>query len=59
MQDKINYIPSKCSMTECAFPNLVCSQCLANVSMRGKQAFKQRNPKENYEFCFKLSRPNR
>lgn len=58
MQDKNNYIPSKCSMSQCAFPNQVCSRCLANVSVRGKLAFWKRNPKENYEFCFKFSRLN-
>lgn len=59
MQDKINYIPSKCSMAQCAYPFQVCSRCLANVSIRGKLAFFHRNPKENYDFCFKLSRPKR
>ncbi len=59
MQDKTNYIPSKCSMTECAFPKQVCCRCLANVSIRGKLAYRLRKPKESYEFCFKLSRPKR
>lgn len=59
MQDKINYIPTKCSMAECAFPKQVCSRCPANVSIRGKQAVKLRNFRENYQFCMRMSRQKR
>lgn len=59
MQDKTNYIPSKCSMAECAFPKQVCSHCPANVSIRGKQAVKLRNSRENYQFCIRMAHPKR
>ena len=50
MNNNVSYVSEKCSMKGCAYPNMVCKNCLGNASLYGKHAAKLKDPDKNYRF---------
>lgn len=48
------YEPTKCANTECAFPTLICSDCLCNKSTKGKAAQIVKHAKSRYAWVRSL-----
>lgn len=56
MNDNVSYVPEKCSMKSCAYPNVACVNCLGNASLYGKHAAKLKDPQKNYKFVRAMMR---